>query len=95
MMIENIGPLSPLNPVSANKNTTAARPVRGGGDTITVSAAAKAQAEAYQLAQIAAETPDVRQALIDEVRARIQEPGYLNKAVLSSVTDKLMESYGL
>ena len=45
--------------------------------------------------QVAAETPDVRADRIAEVKAKLQDPNYLNNATISSAADRLMESFGL
>jgi negative regulator of flagellin synthesis FlgM len=95
MMIDKLGGLNPLNDVLNTQRTAAPKNVRGTGDTISVSPEAKARAEAYYLAQVAAETPDVRVALIEEIRQRIQDPGYLNAAVVNSVADKILDSFGM
>ena len=45
--------------------------------------------------QVAAETPDVRADRIAEVKAKLQNPNYLNDSVIASAADKLMQSLGL
>jgi hypothetical protein len=95
MMIDKLGGINPLTAFPSTKPASAAKPAGDNIDTITVSAEAKAYAEAYYLAQVAKETPDVRAALVEQVRLKIQNPGYLNAAIFSTVADNLADSYGL
>jgi negative regulator of flagellin synthesis FlgM len=60
-----------------------------------VSEEAKALSDKFYLDQVAKETPDVRSALVEQVRQKIQNPAYLNAAIFSSVADKIADSYGL
>jgi negative regulator of flagellin synthesis FlgM len=95
MMIDKLGVINPLTTLPETKRTSVAKPTGNNVDTITVSPEAKARAEAFYLAQVAKETPDVRASLVEEVRQKIQNPAYLNAAIFSSVADKIANSYGL
>jgi negative regulator of flagellin synthesis FlgM len=95
MMIDKLGVINPLTTLSPAQRTPAAQSTGDNFDTISVSAEGKARAEAFYLAQVAAETPDVRSALVEQVRLKIQNPGYLNAAIFSTVADKIADSYGL
>ena len=94
MMIDKIGVINPTT-FPETKPTHAVRPTGNNVDTINVSAEAKALSDAFYLAQVAKETPDVRTALVEQVRQKIQNPAYLNAAIFSSVADKIADSYGL
>ena len=65
------------------------------GLSVSISKEALAKADEYYLNQVAAETPDVRADRVAEVKAKIQDPNYLNSAVIASAADKIMESFGL
>ena len=95
MMIDKLGVINPLTTLPETKRTSVAKPRGNNGDTISLSAEGKARADAFYLAQVAQETPDVRTALVDAVRQKIQDPAYLNAALFSSVADKIADSYGL
>jgi negative regulator of flagellin synthesis FlgM len=93
-----IGKLDGINPLATLPNTKATSNVKSTGDnfdTISVSPEAKALSDAFYLSQVAKETPDVRSALIEEVRQKIQDPGYLNDAIFKSVAGKIADSYGI
>ena len=95
MSIDKIGGINPLNNVQSTRRTNETAKSSYGSDSISVSAEAKEAAEVYYMNQVAAETPDVRADRIAEVKAKLQDPNYLNNAVIASAADKLMESFGL
>ncbi|MBE6345188.1 MAG: flagellar biosynthesis anti-sigma factor FlgM [Spirochaetaceae bacterium] len=93
MMIDKLGGLNPLTNVQNTHRTTAKSTVSAGVDSISVSKEAQEMAEAYYLSEVAAETPDVREDLVAQVKAKIQDPAYINDIVIDSVADKILESY--
>ena len=56
---------------------------------------AKEMAEMYYMNQVAAETPDVREDKIAEIREKLKDPSYLNNAVIASAAEHIMESFGI
>ena len=92
-MIDKIGGINPLNNVQNSHRVAAKSNVSVGVDSISVSKEAQEMAEAYYLSEVAAETPDVRADLVDQVKAKIQDPNYINDAVIDSVADKILASY--
>ena len=94
-MIDKIGGINPLNNVQNTRRTNDVAKSTVGTDSISVSDEAKEMAEVYYMNQVAAETPDVRADRIAEIKAKIQDPSYLNSAVIASAADRLMESFGL
>lgn len=96
MMIEKlVGTATPINNVQNTKRTSNAAKSTFGEDSVSISKEALAKADEYYLNQVAAETPDVRADRVAEVKAKIQDPNYLNSAVIASAADKIMESFGL
>ncbi|AEE17907.1 flagellar biosynthesis anti-sigma factor FlgM [Treponema brennaborense] len=95
MMIDKLGGINPLNNVQSSHRTAAKASVSSGVDSISVSKEAQEMAEAYYLSEIAAETPDVRSDLVAQVKEKIQDPSYINSAVIDSVADRIMTSYGI
>lgn len=93
MMIDKLGGLNPLTNVQNTHRTTVKSTVSAGVDSISVSKEAQEMAEAYYLSEVAAETPDVREDLVAQVKAKIQDPAYINDIVIDSVADKILESY--
>ena len=95
MMIEKLVGTTPINNVQNTKRTSNAAKSTFGDDSVSISKEALAKADEYYLNQVAAETPDVRADRVAEVKAKIQDPNYLNSAVIASAADKIMESFGL
>ena len=95
MMIEKLVGTTPINNVQNTKRTNNAAKSTFGEDSVSISKEALAKADEYYLNQVAAETPDVRADRVAEVKAKIQDPNYLNSAVIASAADKIMESFGL
>ena len=94
-MINRLGGLDPLQNLQAPKRVSST-PVTGSlEDTVSVSPEAKEMAEAYYLSEIAASTPDVRSDLVAKVKDKIKDPNYINSAVISSVADRFLDSFGL
>ncbi|MCR5496104.1 MAG: flagellar biosynthesis anti-sigma factor FlgM [Treponema sp.] len=97
MMINNINVerVNALNNVQNTKRTNNAAKSTFGEDSISISKEAIAKADEFYMKQVAAETPDVRADRVAEVKAKLQDPNYLNNAVIASAADKIMESFGL
>lgn len=95
MSIDRIGGINPLNNVQSTRRTTEPAKSSFKSDSVSVSKEAREAAEVYYMNQVAAETPDIRADRVAEVKAKLQDPNYLNNAVIASAADKLMESFGL
>ncbi len=95
MMIDKISGVNPLNNLQNVKRSNVADSLKAGSDEITVSDEAKELAESFYLSQVAAETPDVRQDLIEQVKLKIQDPNYLNPETIAATADRIMSAYGL
>ncbi|MDR3311542.1 MAG: flagellar biosynthesis anti-sigma factor FlgM [Spirochaetaceae bacterium] len=95
MMIDRLIGINPVNPVSEPSQTPKVRSPKSEDDYISVSDEARARADAYDLTQIAKETPDVRMSLVEEIREKIKNPNYISGAVIDSVAGKMMESWGI
>lgn len=94
-MIDKIGGINPLSNVQNTRRANGVENVKFGNDSISVSEEAKRMAALYYMKEVAATTPDVRADRIAEVKAKIQDPSYLNNAVLESTADRIMTSFGL
>ena len=86
MMIDKIGGINPLNNVQNTRRSNGAAQVRSDADSISVSNEAKEKAAVYYMNQVAAETPNVRADRIAEVKAKLQNPNYLNDSVILYVS---------
>lgn len=95
MMIDKISGVSPINNIQGTKRTNSSAPVSSAVDEISVSDEAKALSDSYYLKQVAAETPDVRTDLIEQIKQKIQDPNYLSPATIAATADRIMSAYGL
>ncbi len=93
MMINKLGGMNPLDNVQNTHRVAPKSQVASKGDSISVSKEAQEMAEAYYLSEVAAQTPDVRTELVEQVKLKIQDPNYINDAVINSTADKILESY--
>ena len=93
MIIDKIGGINPLSNVRGSQRVSARSSVFMGEDSISVSREAQEMAEAYYLSEVAAETPDVRSDLVEQIKIKIQDPMYLSDAVIDSTVDKIMASF--
>jgi len=94
-MINQIGGMNPLNDVQTSQRVEKKDTNMYGSDTVSISAEARELAEAFFLNEVAAQTPDVRSDLVAQVKEKINNPDYINAAVISSVADRFLDSIGL
>ncbi|QEN09227.1 flagellar biosynthesis anti-sigma factor FlgM [Oceanispirochaeta crateris] len=94
MTIDRIGSVDPLSRL--NKTEKAVRTeVKDKSDSIDVSIEAKKSSELLMAMESVKVAPDVREDRIAEVKARLQDPNYINDTVVNSVADKLMDLFGI
>jgi len=94
MTIDRLGPLDPLSqfnksdkPEKSNREITA--------DSVAVSEEARHSAAIRQTADIVRSTPDVRMDRVEEVKAKLQNPDYIDDAVINTVADRLLDVFGV
>ncbi len=95
MMIDKISGVNPLNNLQNTKRANNVSTVKTSSDEISISNEAKALSETYYLNQIAKETPDVREDLVEAIKQKIQDPNYLNEATIAATADQILSAYGL
>jgi negative regulator of flagellin synthesis FlgM len=94
MTIEGIGPVDPIQ--RFNKTDKVNKPnAPGAGDSISVSNEAKLRAEIMHVVDEVRNLPDIRQERVDEVKARLEDPSYIDNRVVESVADELMSVFGI
>ena len=95
MAIEGIGPVDPVPNYQPVDRAAAAGPV-GNADSVDISAEARAVGDALRIAtEIALNSPDIRADLVGEATHNLQDPGYPNAAVLDTVSDRILDSFGI
>lgn len=94
MTIDRLGSVDPLK--NYGKAERSSKPVKtGGSDSIEVSSEARAQAEVLMAKEAAMNAPDVRADRIAELKVKIQDPNYGNKAMLEAVAEGILKSFGV
>lgn len=94
MTINKLGPIDPVNNYTKAAKVQKTAP-KAAGDAIQVSKEAVGRAELIKTAEIVKKAPDVRMDKINEVKAKLQNPDYINETVINSVADKIIENFGL
>jgi negative regulator of flagellin synthesis FlgM len=90
MTIDRIGSIDPIQP---GKKPGGANQVRETpkSDSISISSEAVEKAELYRAMELAAAAPDVRAERVAELKAKINDPAYLNDQVIGVTADRLID----
>jgi negative regulator of flagellin synthesis FlgM len=93
MMIDRIGYTEPIQP---GKRPGRSEPVSRSSqaDSISLSSEAIEKAEIYRATGLVEAAPDVRADRVAELKAKIDDPAYINDRILEATADKIMESFG-
>jgi negative regulator of flagellin synthesis FlgM len=94
MTIDRINPMEPLQP---GKKTGRSGEVEKGkqSDSISLSSEAVEKAELYHAIEMVRNADDVRADRVAELKAKINDPSYLNDAILRATADRIMNAFGL
>jgi len=94
MTIDRMGSLDPLK--NLGKAEKPAKPVRTDRpDSIELSTEARSQAELLSAREIARSAPEIRMDRVNEIKVKLQDPNYLNNAILESTAEGILKSFGL
>ncbi|MGP1593700.1 MAG: flagellar biosynthesis anti-sigma factor FlgM [Treponema sp.] len=93
MTIDRLSGIEPVKNVQTLHRLYKAEKVVS-ADAISVSQEAKLLSEANMAFDVIKKLPDVREDKIAEVSKKLQDPLYINKALLSTVADKILDEYG-
>jgi negative regulator of flagellin synthesis FlgM len=94
MTIDRIGPPEPIQPGKKPGRSGEVRE-HGQADSISLSSEAVEKSEVYHTIEVVSSTPDVRMDRVAELKAKINDPAYLNDVIINATADKLIESFGL
>ena len=91
MIIDRVSSIDPIQPGkkpgrAGNVNQTP------GADTINISSEAVEKAELHQAKELAAAAQDIRSEKVEELRAKINDPAYLNNEVINATADRLIDA---
>ena len=94
MTIDRISPLEPLEP--GKKTGKSGQAERGKlSDSISLSSEAVEKAELYQTIKLVSEAADVRTDRVAELKAKINDPSYVNDTIIGATADRLMDAFGV
>ncbi|MDC7221777.1 MAG: flagellar biosynthesis anti-sigma factor FlgM [Spirochaetales bacterium] len=94
MKINGLGPVDPVanyNKTSRSGKTAAKKT----SDSISVSDEAMKTADLFAAAELVKSAPDVRLDRIAEIKAKLEDPNYINDRVVESVADSIMDAFGI
>jgi negative regulator of flagellin synthesis FlgM len=94
MTIDRIGHLDPIQPP---KRPGRSEHVREGDKTdfINLSSEAREKAAVYQVVELIKSAPEMDDSRIAELRAKINDPAYINETLLNATADKIMDAFGI
>ena len=91
MTIDRIGSIEPIQPGK--------RPGRAGQvnespktDSISISSEAQEKAELLRIKEMAAAAPDIRADRVAELKAKIDDPSYIDDRVINATANKLLDA---
>ena len=90
MTIDRIGSVDPIQPGKKPGRTGQVNETSR-TDSINISSEAHEKAEFFRTRELAAAAPDVRADRVAELRAKINDPSYINDRVLSATADRLID----
>jgi len=90
MTIERLGSVDPLQ--NPRKTPQSERASQGNGsDSVSLSKEAVEKGEAFQTYELARTAPDVRADRIAELKSKIDDPNYINEAVVQLTAEKIID----
>ncbi len=94
MTINRVGSTDPINNVNKTNKVQKQQQVEV-QDSIKVSKSALSKAELIKASTIANNAPDIREDRVATVKAKLQDPNYINETVVNTVAEKIMDDFGL
>jgi negative regulator of flagellin synthesis FlgM len=84
--------LNPLDPIQPKKPSGAVRVDRNSGnDSVSLSSEAVVKAELFKALELAKAAPDVRMDRVAELKAKLDDPNYINDAILNATADRILD----
>lgn len=94
MTIDRLGGLNPLQNVHNSHRTQKSEAVVP-SDSVSVSEEARVLLDAKVAMEHISKAADIREDRIAEVQAKLQDPDYINDAVVNVVADRIMGVFGI
>ena len=94
MTIERISMPDPISKYT--KTGKAAKSAKSESkDSINLSSEAKTRAEVYNATETAKSAPELRMDKIAEIKKKLEDPSYIDNAVIEAVADRIMSDFGI
>jgi negative regulator of flagellin synthesis FlgM len=90
MIIDRLNSVDPIKDPQKPALGGKAEKARG-GDSISISSDAAQKADLYKAFELAKAAPELRSDRVAELKAKINEPSYINDAVVSMTADKIID----
>ena len=86
--------ISSIDPIQPGKKPGRAGQVNDASraDSISISSEAVEKAEFYRAMELVAAAPDVRTDRVEELKAKINDPSYINDKVINATADKIIDA---
>ena len=94
MTIERLGPVDPLAKFNKTEKTSK-QVTKEDKDSIAFSEEARSKAEVYHAAEEVRQSPEVREDRIADIKAKLEDPSYVDDTIINSVADKIIEMFDL
>ena len=91
MTIDRIGSIDPIQPGKKTGRTGQVNETPK-TDSISISSEAQEKAELYRAQELAASAPDTRAERIAELKAKINDPSYIDEKVINATANKLIDA---
>jgi negative regulator of flagellin synthesis FlgM len=89
MIIDRLNSIDPIR--DPQKPSVGDKAEKARGDSIAISSDAAQKAVLYKTLELAKAAPDVRSDRVAELKAKINEPGYMSDAVVSMTADRIID----
>jgi negative regulator of flagellin synthesis FlgM len=90
MTIDRLNSMDPIrDPKKTVPGAKAERP--GKGDSISISTDAAQKADLYRALELVKSVPENRSDRIAELKAKVNDPSYINDAVISITADRIVD----
>jgi len=89
MTIDRLNSMDPIR--DPQKPSPGGKPEKARGDTIAISSDASEKGDLFRAIELAKAAPDQRPDRIAELKAKIDDPSYIDDAVLSMTADRIID----
>ncbi|GHV72021.1 hypothetical protein AGMMS49928_26960 [Spirochaetia bacterium] len=94
MTIDRVNYIDPIQPGKKSGRVSQVNPAAK-TDSISFSSEAVEKSALYHAIELVSAAPDVRADRVAELKAKINDPSYLNDRIIGATADKIMEAFGI